>query len=170
MSITKFVFRNCLAAVVLGLAVSPATGAAQRADPPERTLAGVWQVTVTPRNCATGVPIPTAAFAALYTFHKDGTLSAWFQNSTITTTRSPNHGLWRRDEGWSDYSFKFVHLRYNLTTGVFIGKQEGAGTLVLGESGDDFTTDGLTTLFDVNGNQTSAGCSNSVGTRFTFEQ
>ena len=91
------------------------------------------------------------------TFHKDGTLSAWFQNSTITTTRSPNHGLWRRDEGWSAYSFKFVHLRYNLATGLFIGRQEAAGTLVLGESGDEFTTDGSTALFDANGNATGGG-------------
>ena len=60
--------------------------------------------------------------------------------------------------------------RYNLTTGVFIGKQEGAGTLVLGESGDEFTTDGSTALFDANGNPTGTSCSNSVGTRFKLEQ
>ena len=65
---------------------------------------------------------------------------------------------------------KFVHLRYNLTTGVFIGRQEGAGTLVLGESGDEFTTDGSTALFDANGNPTGTSCSNSVGTRFKLEQ
>ena len=170
MKITKLVSLYCHAALVVGLVVSQATVAAQEAAAPERTLEGVWRVTVTPRNCATGVPIPIAAFEALYTFHKDGTLSAWFQNSTITTTRSPNHGLWKRDEGWSAYSFKFVHLRYNLATGVFIGRQEGAGTLVLGESGDEFTTDGSTALFDANDNPTGASCSNSLGTRFKFEQ
>ena len=37
-------------------------------------------------------PISTAAFKPFYTFHNDGTMSAWLQNSTITTTRSPNHG------------------------------------------------------------------------------
>jgi hypothetical protein len=169
MKITKRVGLSCLALVV-GLAVSHVTVAAQGASAPERSLAGVWQVTVTPRNCVTGVPIPIAALEALYTFHKDGTLSAWFQNSTITTTRSPNHGLWKRDEGWSAYSFKFVHLRYNLATGMFIGRQEGAGTLALGESGDEFTTEGSTALFDANGNPTGASCSNSVGTRFKFEQ
>jgi hypothetical protein len=170
MTIRKVVALNCLVALVAALAVSQATVAAQGARAPERSIEGVWRVTVTPRNCATGIPIPIAAFEALYTFHKDGTLSAWFQNSTITTTRSPNHGLWKRDEGWSAYSFRFVHLRYNLTTGVFIGRQEAAGTLVLGESGDDFTTDGSTALFDAGGNPTGASCSNSVGTRFQFEQ
>jgi hypothetical protein len=169
MRIRKLVSLHCVVALVVGLAISPATVAAHDAGASERGLQGVWLVTVTPRNCATGVPIPLAAFEALYTFHKDGTLAAWFQNSTIATTRSPNHGLWRRDQGWSDYSFRFVHLRYNLATGAFIGRQEGAGTLALGASGDEFTTDGSTVLFDANGNPTGVSCSNSVGTRFTFE-
>jgi hypothetical protein len=203
--------RNCIAAIVIGLAVTYAGVTAQ--DPPERSIdssqgcptvrpgpdwtcahggwwppgmaipglpstpppappdpQGVWRVTTTPRNCVTGVPIPTAAFQALFTFHKDGTMSAWLQNSPITTTRSPNHGLWMRENGSTDYSFKFVHLRYSLTTGEFIGRQEGGGTLVLGESGDEFTTDGSSALFDANSNPTSTGCSNSVGTRFKLEQ
>jgi len=170
MKITKLVSLNCLVALVAGLLASQASVAAQDAGAPERSIEGVWRVTVTPRNCVTGVPIPTAAFEALFTFHKGGTMSAWLQNSTITTTRSPNHGLWKREQGWSDYSFKVVHLRYNLTTGVFIGRQEGAGTLVLGESGDEFTTDGSTAGFDANGNPTGTSCSNSVGTRFKLEQ
>src|SRR2546427_4216040 len=33
-----------------------------------------------------------------------------------------------RSLGWSDYSFKIVHIRRNLTTGLFAGKQEGVGT------------------------------------------
>jgi len=136
----------------------------------ERSLEGVWRVTTTPRNCVTGVPIPTAAFEALLTFHKGGTLSAWFQNSTITITRSPSHGLWQREQGWGDYSFKFVHLRYNLTTGAFIGRQESGGTLQLYVRGDEFTTDSQTQVFDVNGNLTLTSCANSVGTRFTMGQ
>ena len=132
------------------------------------SLEGVWRTVVTPRNCVTGVPIPTAAFAALFTFHKGGTLSGWFQNSTITITRSPSHGIWQREQGWGDYSFNFVHLRYNLTTGAFIGRQESGGTLELSASGDKFTTDSKTRGFDVNGNLTFTSCANSVGTRFTL--
>ncbi|MGH9949670.1 MAG: hypothetical protein ACRD6X_21075, partial [Pyrinomonadaceae bacterium] len=131
-----------------------------------RTLIGVWEVTVTPRFCTTGDPIPNAAFQALFTFHRDSTLSAWFQNAQITLTRSPSHGLWKRERGWSDFSFKFVHLRYN-STGAFIGKQEAEGILVLSESGDEITTDSSTQIFDVNGIPTGIiGCSTSVGTRF----
>ena len=134
-----------------------------------RRLEGVWRVTLTPRNCVTGVPIPTAAGEALLTFHKGGTLSAWFQNSTITITRSPSHGIWRPDGstiyGLPNYSFKFVHLRYNLTTGAFIGRQEAGGTLELSANGDEFTTDSQTTVFNLDGT-TVVGCSNAVGTRF----
>jgi len=143
---------------------------AQDGERKERSLEGVWRTVVTPRNCVTGVPIPTAAFEALFTFHKGGTLSAWFQNSTITITRSPSHGLWQLEQGLGDYSFKFVHLRYNLTTGAFIGRQESGGTLQLYARGDEFTTDSQTQVFDVNGNLTLTTCANSVGTRFTMGQ
>ena len=133
----------------------------------EHSIEGVWRVTITPRNCGTGVPIPTAAFAALFTFHKGGTLSVSLQNSTITITRSPGHGLWQREHGGGDYSFKFVHLRFDLATGAFKASQVARGTLRLSESGDEFTTDSSTTSFDVNGvSLPGMGCANAVGTRF----
>lgn len=156
---------------------------AQDGEGKERSLVGVWRVRVTPRICVTGVPIPTAAFEALLTFHKGGTLSAWFQNSTITTTRSPSYGLWQREQGGGDYSFKFVHLRYDLATGAYLGSQVARGTLRFSEIGggstqiaigtlplserrDEFTTDSQNQVFDVNGHLISTGCANAVGTRF----
>ena len=152
-------------AIGIALALSQASVTAQDVGK-ERSLEGVWMVTIMPRNCTTGNPIPTAVSRAIYTFHKDGTVAVWAQNSTITTTRSPSHGLWRSEFGWSDYSFKFVHLRYSGTTGAFLGKQEGQGTLVLSESGDEFTTDGSATVFDINDTPGTPGWSNSIGTRF----
>jgi hypothetical protein len=150
------------------LAVAQAAVRAQDGDQ-ERTVEGVWRVTIVPRFCATGDPIPGAAAESLWTFHKDRTMDVWAQNNVITTTRSPSQGLWRLDHGWSDYSFGFVHLRYDPATGAFIGRQEAKGTLVLGESGDDFSTDSSTKLFDVNGNLEFTGCAKSVGTRFKLE-
>ena len=41
--------------------------------------------------------------------------------------------------------------------------------LVLANSGDEFTTDGSSTVFDVNGNPGTPGCSNSVGTGCKLE-
>lgn len=97
-------------AIAIAVAVSQTTAIGQD-QAPDRSLGGVWLVTITPRNCATGEPILTAAFEALYTFHEDGTMSASFRNNTLTLERTAAHGLWRRDLGWSEYSFKYVHLR-----------------------------------------------------------
>ena len=157
-------------AIFISFAISQTSVAAQDGNP-ERSLAGVWLVKITPRNCTTGEPIPTAAFETLFTFHKDGTMLVSFRNNTLVLERTAAHGLWRRDLGWSDYSYKFVHIRRNLTTGLFAGKQESGGTLVLGESGDEFTTDGFTIVYSsVDGTPGPRSCSNSIGTRFKLEQ
>jgi hypothetical protein len=138
-------------------------------QPPNRSLVGVWLVTITPRNCTTGDPIPSAAFESLFTFHNDGTMLVSFRNNTLALERTAAHGLWRRDLAWSDYSFKFVHIRRSVSTGLFAGKQESGGTLVLSESGDEFTTDGGTIVFNTDGIPGAPSCSNSVGTRFKLE-
>jgi hypothetical protein len=131
----------------------------------ERSLAGVWQVTITPRVCATGVPIPAAVSQALLTFHEDGTLSAWTQNATISTTRSPNHGLWERDRSWNRYSFRFVHLRYGLVDGKYLGKQVATAVATLARSGNEFTSEGSIQGLLPNGDEEYVGCSTSVGVR-----
>ena len=149
--------------VILMISVVPVTA---QSEAPERSLEGVWLVKITQRNCITGDPI--AAFESLWTFHKDGTMLVSFNNSFVLE-RTAAHGLWRRDLGWSDYSFKIVHIRRNLTTGLFAGKQESFGTLVLSESGDEFTTDAHTIGYSVDGIPGPGGCSNAVGTRFKLE-
>src|SRR5215510_13161275 len=120
-----------VAIVILMISVvsvtAPSVSAQNEAQ--ERSLEGVWLVKVTPRNCTTGEPNPTAAFESLWTFHKDGTMLVSFRNNTFVLERTAAHGLWRRDLGWNDYSYKFVHIRRSLTTGY--GKQESGGTLVL---------------------------------------
>ena len=144
----------------------------EQSEAPKRSLEGVWLVKITPRNCTTGDPIPTAAFESLFTFHRDGTMLVSFRNNSLVLERTAAHGLWRRGLGWSDFdhSFKFVHIRRDLTTGLFAGKQEGGGTLVLSESGDEFTTDSSTIAYNVDGTPAGpGGCANSVGTRFKLE-
>ena len=157
--------------VILMISVVPVTAQSVTAQDEalERSLEGVWLVKITPRNCTTGDPIPTAAFESLFTFHRDRTMLVSFRNNTLVLERTAAHGLWRRDLGWSHYSFKFVHLRRNLTTGLFAGKQESGGTLVLSESGDEFTTDAYTIVYSVDGIPGTPSCSNSVGTRFKLE-
>ena len=127
----------------------------------ERSLTGVWEVKTTPRNCSTGDPIPAAAFVALYTFHQDGTMISWYSSGTP----SMGQGLWRRENGWSDYSFKLVRILRG-TTGAFSGKQEIGGILALSESGNEYTTDEWMIVYGLDGVPTTPACISSVGTRF----
>ncbi len=133
---------------------------------PERSLEGVWQVRTTPRNCTTGDPIPAAAFESLYTFHRDGTMISWYSSGTPAT----GHGLWRREPGWSDYSFKLVRiLRTPPPTNSYSGKQEIGGTLTLSESGDDYTSNEYMIVYSIDGVPSTPSCINSVGSRFKLE-
>ena len=154
--------------IVLVLGISQITVTAQD-EGAKRNLEGVWEVKITPRNCATGEVFPALSFETLYTFHKDGMMLGSFRNNSLTLERTAAHGLWRRELGWSEYSFKFVHLRRTVATGLFAGKQEGAGRLVLSESGDEFTTDGFTTIFSVDGVPGAPSCANSLGIRFRMD-
>lgn len=160
---------TAIIAIVTISVFSPATTNAHADTSMLRSVEGVWMVTTTPRNCNTGVPVPGADFEGLFTFHKDGTMSAWMQNSVITVTRSPSQGLWQRDLGWRKYAFKFIHLRYD-ASGLYSGMQEAEGTLVLDKSGNEFTTDSATTVFDVAGNVQGGGCATAVGTRFDWDE
>jgi hypothetical protein len=151
-------------AILTMFAVTHATVMAQ-SDPPARSPEGVWEVTTTPRNCATGDPVPTAAFRGLYTFHKDGTVISWYSSGTP----APGHGLWRREFGRTDFSFKLRRLlRTTTTPPVFSGTQELGGTLTLSESGDQYTSVEYMIVYDVNGVPGTPACIDSVATRFTL--
>ena len=161
---TTIKFKMSIMLVMITLAMAQASVTAQN-EPPERSIEGVWEVATTPRDCTTGEPIPTATFVGLYTFHKDGTMISWYSSGTPST----GHGLWRRETGWSDYSFKLVRILRN-TAGVFSGKSEIGGTLTLSESGDQYTSDEYNTAYSIDGVPGIPRCTNSVGTRFKLEE
>ena len=141
---------------------------AQTQTAPLRSLVGVWQVSLTPRNCLTGDPIPApgAPYQGIYTFHKGGTLSEWLTNTVVLPTlRGPGRGVWRKTAGWQTYSYTIIFNRYD-AMGILTGTQRGRADLVLGESGNDYTTTGTVQIFDVNGNPLSTNCSTIEGTRF----
>ena len=79
--------------------------------------------------------------------------------------RSPGQGVWQRAQGWQDYSYTFTHYRYN-SSGVFIGSQKVTSALELGASGDEFTTNTVVQILDVNDNVIATFCATAAGTRF----
>jgi hypothetical protein len=132
-----------------------------------RSIEGVWQTAVTPRNCQTGVPV-APVIPGLFTFHEGGTMSEYGISPGQMQTpalRSPGHGVWKREFGWHNYSFAFIFYRYD-ASGIFIGTQKVTATLALGTDGNGFTTSSSVQIFDANGNQIGTGCATAVGTRF----
>ena len=146
----------------------PNVASTQSEKAPERTLVGVWRVALTPRNCLTGDPLPApgAPYQGLYTFHKGGTMSEWLTNTfVLPTLRSPGHGVWRKTSGWQNYSYAIIFNRYD-SLGNITGTQRGRADLVLGETGNTYTSTGTVQIFDLDGNSLGTNCSTIEGTRF----
>lgn len=119
-----------------------------------------------------GEPVPTAAFEALMTFNQGGTtlMSVKGNTNLPNVVRTPFHGIWRKDHGWSEYTFKVMHIRSHVTTMEFLGLQETGGTITLGESGDDYTANTYTVVYSIDGVPGVGGCSTTVGTRIKFNE
>lgn len=143
---------------------------AQKEDIPESPLlsgsvghhkiVGMWDAIVTIRVCSTGAPI--RSFPALGLFNTGGTF-----NNTDTqnpATVSSVWGTWSH-AGRNQYDFAFKLFRFN-AAGEYIGTTVVRQTLTMGESGDEYTSEGTSALYDVNGNQIATGCSTTVAQRF----
>ncbi|HBR56191.1 MAG TPA: hypothetical protein DEA22_01770 [Blastocatellia bacterium] len=153
------ILRYAVVAVIIATAISESNAQ----EGVSRSLEGVWEVMKTPRNCTTGEPVG-AAFEALVTFHRDGKLTSSASNLNPLSF----HGLWQRELGWSDYSFRQKRFIRNPDQS-FAGKQEVGGTVTLSESGDEFTSDEVMILFSIDGVPGPPFCLTSVGTRFKLE-
>ena len=104
--------------------------AADAADPIE----GVWESTITLKDCANAVVLRT--FKGLTMFHRNGSLNA--DNSAPTTTRGTAFGNWRRGAAAGNYTANFVFFRFN-TDGSYAGSQKVARTFLLGADDNSLT-------------------------------
>lgn len=128
-----------------------------------KSIEGVWETVVTPRNCQTGAPV-APDFQGLITFNEGGTVAETASGSS-PALRSPGHGVWQRENGRRNYSMKVVFLRFS-PTGVFIGKQKITQTMELSANGNQSTSTGTVEILDLNGNVLGSGCSTATATRF----
>lgn len=129
----------------------------------DNTLTGVWETTVTPLNCMTGLPV-APDFQGLSTYHEGGTYSE-IAVAANPILRSPAHGIWQRTNGRRNYSLKSVFLRFN-ASGVFLGKQRITQTIKLSLNGSQLTSSGGFEVLDLNGSVIGSGCSTATATRF----
>ena len=127
----------------------------------EPSIVGVWVTQVTRRNCATGDPI-AAPGNSQNTFAKGGTLLETIGPSIV---RSPGNGIWKREQGWNEYSFILRFMRYD-AFGSFIGSGVVRAAITLDATGDHTTSTATNDVLDVNGNVIGSGCATSVSTRF----
>ena len=97
--VTKDPRRSAVCALIVG--ASLLFGAVASASAQDgRSLEGVWALSVTLRNCATGAPIGAPPDRSLLTFHPGGTMSGSAGSTAFAPgQRSDAHGSWSHAGG-----------------------------------------------------------------------
>ncbi len=142
------------------------TGDAQKtSDSSQNSVIGVWETTVTPRNCLTG-EAAGPAFIGLVTFHKGGTVSEYGANPA-TPFRTPGHGIWQAAPwlGEDRYLMNFTFIPLT-PAGAPVGRLKVSQTLEYKRYLDQSSTTGGFQLFSPSGIVIGSGCSTSTATRF----
>lgn len=128
-----------------------------------RTIVGVWVNQVTIRNCDTGAPL--ASFQTQNTFAKGGT---HLETVAPSIFRSYGNGLWKRKQGWNQYTLIQRFMRYD-AAGAFIGSGIVRATITLDQTGNNYTSTATNDFLDANGNVVASGCATTAATRFSPE-
>ena len=129
-------------------------------------LVGSWDVTVTPRDCATGNPVPfPPPFYGMQTYNLGGTMvesDAGIPGAPIT--RVGGQGVWTHLRG-REYAVAFRVVKFN-PDGSPAGKDVIRDVISLGWGGDTYTSTGTIQIFDPAGNLVLTGCATTKATRF----
>jgi hypothetical protein len=96
-------------------------------------IEGVWESTITIRDCTSGAAI--RSFKGMNTFHRGGTLSD--TNNQPTVNRGPGHGVWKKGVGGA-YTASFRFYRYN-PDGSLAGSQKVTRTTTLAVDNNNTT-------------------------------
>ena len=128
------------------------------------TIEGVWQVSRGGVNCndpnqALGTPFP-----ALMTFHHDGTLSGSAKSPVTGPFDTAEHGLWKREPGSQNYSFRDVAYRYD-GNGTFLGPLILTANVEL-TGANSFIYSATIQLANANGDPITILCGRGTGKRF----
>ena len=128
------------------------------------TIEGVWQVTRVGVNCNDPNQALGSPFPAIMTFHRDGTVSGAGKSPVTGPFDTPEHGLWQRERGRQNYSFRELQYRYD-------GNGAFAGTLVITANveltdANSFIYSATIQLSNANGDPITTLCGRATGTRF----
>lgn len=153
-----------LAVITLALVASTLLAWSNGHENHTPTIEGVWQVTRGGVNCnnpdqAVGLPFP-----AIMTFHHDGIVSGAGKSPVTGPFDTPEHGLWQREPGRHNYSFRALQLRYD-GNGAFAGSLVLTANLELTDA-NSFSYRSTIQIGNANGDVISTHCGRATGTRF----
>ena len=110
---------------IFTLALAASASLVWSADRPPReatpTIEGVWQVSRQGVNCNDPNQQLGPPFPAIMTFHRDGTVTGATESPVTGPFDTAEYGLWQREPGSQNYSFREVNYRYD-GNGTFIGQ------------------------------------------------
>jgi len=98
------------------------------------------------------------------TFHHDGTVTGAAKSPVTGPFDTPEYGLWQREPGIQNYSFRELNYRYD-GNGTFIGSLVLTADVDLTDA-NSFTYSATIQLFDPHGNLLTTLCGRGTGTRF----
>jgi hypothetical protein len=132
----------------------------------KQSLVGTWQVLRHGVDCVTGERLGPD-FPALMTFNKGGTLNAYAipPNGSTPALTSPEYGVFNRESGAGNFSFRDVSYGYD-SNGAFTGSSIITATGQLAADGNSFTYDGTIDFYDVDGNLLFSICGMATAARF----
>ena len=136
-------------------------------DPGENhtpTIEGVWQVSRVGVNCNDPNQELGSPFPALMTFHRDGTVSGAAKSPVTGPFDTPEHGLWKREPGSQNYSFREVSYKYD-SNGTFLGPLVLRANVEL-TGANSFIYSSTIQIIDANGGLIASHCGRGIGTRF----
>ena len=157
-------FKTQIAVATLAVAASSLLVWSDTGENNTPTIEGVWQVSRGGVNCndpnqALGTPFP-----ALMTFHHDGTLSGSAKSPVTGPFDTAEHGLWKREPGSQNYSFRELQYRYD-GNGAFAGSLVLTANVELTDA-NSFIYSATIELADANGVPSPTRCGRGTGTRF----
>ncbi len=126
-----------------------------------RRLEGVWDLTVTVRNCQTGAAIRT--FPSMHTYMRGGTMQD-FGVGGAPLPRSSGQGVWNY-QSRGRYSAAFQFFRFN-ADGTLAGKQINRVQIELSHDGNNYTSSAVAQVLDAGGNIVANNCFTATATRF----
>jgi len=171
---------GALFAVLVAVTVMGSAGArplaagdeGSRSDGDEKSLQGVWRVTVTPYDCATGAPIVT--FESMLTFARGGTLVGTTSGPLyLPGQRTIDQGLWSHKEGNRYRAVSEAYILFDSPAGAPAPLHRSAQRLTQNirfdeDHPDTFTSRASVQYIGLGGGRPvlATGCANAVGQRF----